>query len=242
MSASDVDTEMRTIRDMLSADIFTDNIQRHGLEWEMACASMDVIEDAQLAIDAFDRKPVSEEVPARRVEHALDETDLLRFLEVEHAPDETDLLRLLAGQRYLEVYGLFQAFFLQQDAIRHLAAALKLGEPKDPDLKEVRDLRNKFFGHPSKHDRQSPTTYHGLTRVTVTTDEITGWTYGPRFSTKTISINAEIAKQAEGATRVLGQLRRELGQLRHELLTEENDLPPADLLRTQHRDRRGVTH
>ena len=177
MTASDVNTELRAIRDMLSADIFTDNIQRHGLEWEMACASMDMIGDAQLAIDAFNRKPVSE------------------------------------GQRYLEVYGLFQAFFLQQDAIRHLAAALKLRKPKDPDLSVVRDLRNRYFGHPSnrKRDRQSPTTYHGLTRVTVTSDEIAGWTYTyRRFSTETISIDASIAKQAEGTTRVLGQLRHEL--------------------------------
>ena len=185
MTASDVDTELRAIRDMLSADIFTDNIQRHGLEWEMACASMDMIGDAQLAIDAFDRKPVSE------------------------------------GQRYLEVYGLFQAIFLQQDAIRFLAAALKLSGPKeDPDLSDLRELRNKYFGHPSNYtpDRKSPATHHGLTRVTVTSDEITGWTYDPQFSTETISLNASIAKQAECATRVLGELRHELEAKREDYL------------------------
>jgi hypothetical protein len=118
----------------------------------------------------------------------------------------------------LEVYGLFQAFFLQGDAIEKLAVALKLSKLKvfdDPDLGAVRDLRNRYFGHPSKHDpskheREKTTTYHGLTRITVTSDEITGWTRHPRFSTKTISLNASIAKQTEGATRVLGQLRHEL--------------------------------
>jgi hypothetical protein len=60
VTASDVNTELRAIRDMLSADIFTDNIQRHGLDWDMACASMDMIGDTQLAIDAFNSKPVSE--------------------------------------------------------------------------------------------------------------------------------------------------------------------------------------
>jgi hypothetical protein len=172
---------------MLSADIFTDNIQRHGLEWEMACACMDMIGDAQLAIDAFNRKPVSE------------------------------------GQRYLEVYGLFQAFFLQQDAIVNLAAALKLSEIKvfeDPDFTVVRPLRNRYFGHPSKHDWAKSTTYHGLTRVTVTSDEITGWTYDPRFSTETISINASISKQAEGATRVLGRLRHELEAKREDFMLD----------------------
>jgi hypothetical protein len=192
VSASDVDTELRAIRDIVSADIFTDNIHRDGLEWEMACASMDMIGDAQLAIDAFDRKPVSE---GQRLE--------------------------VYGQRYLEVYGVFQAIYLQQDAIVNLAAALKLSEIKafeDPDFKVVRDLRNRYIGHPSKHDLKKTTTYHGLSRMTVTSDEITGWTRDPRFSTKPISINASIAKQAEGATRVLGQLRHELEAKREDYI------------------------
>jgi hypothetical protein len=148
---------------------------------------MDMIGDAQLAIDAFNHKAVSE------------------------------------GQRYLEVYGLFQAFFLQQDAIVNLSAALKLSEInvfEDPDFSAVRPLRNRYFGHPSKHDWAKPTTYHGLTRVTVTSDEITGWTYGPRFSTETISINASIAKQTDGATRVLGQLRHELEAKRKDYMLD----------------------
>ena len=113
----------------------------------------------------------------------------------------------------MEVYGLFQAIFLQQDAIVDLAAALDLSaiEPfDDPDFSGVRDLRNRFFGHPSEHKWKKTTTHHGLTRLTVTSDEITGWTRDPRFSTEAISMNAWIAKQADGATRVLGQLRHEL--------------------------------
>jgi hypothetical protein len=146
VSASDVDTELRTLRASLNDGIFINNIQRHGFEWKMACASMDMIGDAQLAIDAFGRKPVSD-------------------------GQRSDVYE----QRYLEVYGLFQAIFLQQDAIRDLAAALKLSKInpfKDPDFSIVRDWRNRYFGHPSKHDpskheREKTTTYHGLTRVTV---------------------------------------------------------------------------
>jgi hypothetical protein len=152
---------------------------------ELPCSA-----DAQLAIDAFNRKPLSE------------------------------------GQRYLEVYGIFQAFFLQQDAIVNLAAALKLSEIKvfdDPDFSVVRALRNRYFGHASKHDWEKPTTYHGLTRVTVTSDEITGWTYDPRFSTQTISINASISRQAEGATRVLGQLRHELEAKREDYMPRNSN-------------------
>jgi hypothetical protein len=188
VTASDVNTELRTIRNMLTADISTDNILRHG-EFDMAVACMDMIGDTQLAIDAFDRRPASE--GQGHVE--------------------------VYGQRYLEVHGLFQAIFLQQDGIRHLAAALNLSKIdvfKDPDLGDLRELRNKYFGHPSNYtpDRKKiPATYHGLTRVTVTRDEITAWTYTyPRFSTETISIKASIAKQAKGATRVLERLLHEL--------------------------------
>ena len=176
MPTAAVDTELSTIRDMLNEDMFVSNIRRHRFEWEMACACMDMIGDALLAIDAFDGEPNS------------------------------------AGRAYLQVYGLFQAFFLQQHSIQSLAAALKIDGLKvgdDPDLKELRELRNKYFGHPFKHDVPKPTTYHGLTRITVTGDEITGWTY-PEFSTETIIVSASIAKQAEGAVRVLMQLRQRL--------------------------------
>jgi hypothetical protein len=60
----------------------------------------------------------------------------------------------------------------------NLAAALMCSEVeifKDPDMGPVRELRNKYFGHPSKRDRPPPTTYHGLSRITVTSDEITDW-------------------------------------------------------------------
>jgi hypothetical protein len=183
-TVSDVDTEIQAIRDVVNEGVFVNNIERHGFEWDMACASMDMIGDAQLAIDAFDDKPAS------------------------------------AGQRYLEVYGLFQAFFLQQHAIKDLAAALRLADLKvldDPDMKEVRELRNKYVGHPSKHDVPKPTTYHGLTRITVTSDEITGWTF-PRFRTETISISASIAKQAQAAVRVLKQLQQRLEDKRKDYI------------------------
>lgn len=182
MATSEVDSEIRAIRDMVNGAVFVNNIDRHGFLWDMACASMDMVGDSQLAIDAFGARPAN------------------------------------AGQRYLEIYGLFQAIFLQQDAVVNLLAALKSARLKisdDPDMGAVRVLRNKYFGHPSKSDRPAPTTYHGISRMTVHSAEITGWTY-PGFSTEVINVNDVVEQQGRGASRVLGLLRQELEVKRKE--------------------------
>ena len=54
------------------------------------------------------------------------------------------------GERYLRLYGVLQALFLQQDAVKHAAEAV--GEEWEPsaDLSEIRTIRNKSIGHPTK--------------------------------------------------------------------------------------------
>ena len=49
-------TKIRAIRDLFTKGIFIYNLQRDGFEWDMAVASMDMIGDTQLAIDAFDNE------------------------------------------------------------------------------------------------------------------------------------------------------------------------------------------
>lgn len=171
-----VASEMEKLREISNAPIFIYNLKRHGFLWDMVCASMDMIGDSQLAIDAFGGSTTDD------------------------------------GQAYLEIYGLFQAMFLQQDALVNLTAGLKLGNLRvfdDPDMGRVRELRNKYFGHPTKRDRPGPTTYHGLTRMTVTTAEITGWTY-PVFATETIRVANIVKQQEQGAIRILQKLIRGL--------------------------------
>lgn len=133
------------------------------------------------------------------------------------------------GQRYLEVYGLFQAFFLQQDALVNLAAGLNLAEIEvDAHFCSIRDLRNKYFGHPSKSDRPKPTTYHGLSRITINRAEITAWTY-PNFSTETIDIAATVKQQEQGALSTLEELFRRLTEKRKDyVMTFDGQALPTD--------------
>lgn len=97
------------------------------------------------------------------------------------------------GSEYLRVYGLFQAIFMQQDAVRNLAEGLnspKINISTDPAASEVREMRNKYFGH-HKYKRNGITTYHGISRMTVGSSFITAWTY-PNFSTEDINLKEAI--------------------------------------------------
>lgn len=60
------------------------------------------------------------------------------------------------GDKYLVIYGLLQALFLQQDAVINLCESLKISKKIDdyPKLKEIRELRNDSIGHPTKRDRR----------------------------------------------------------------------------------------
>lgn len=51
------------------------------------------------------------------------------------------------GLQYIYTYGLLQALFLQQDAIRHLAEAFELAHTPSQRLLKIRELRNSAIGH-----------------------------------------------------------------------------------------------
>jgi len=194
MTVATVDSEMHLVRDLVNDGVLFGNREKLGFVWDMVCASMDMVGDAQLAIDSFGGRPTND------------------------------------GQGYLEIYGLFQAFFLQQDALANLVAGLNLDkiDEFDTHFRSIRELRNKYFGHPSKRDRPAPTTYHGLSRMTVGRGEITAWTY-PNFSVETIDIAATIKQQARGALSTLEDLYQRLTEKRKKyVMTFDGQTLPTD--------------
>lgn len=72
------------------------------------------------------------------------------------------------GEKYLRLYGVLQALFMQQDAVINMCESL--GCQNDltthPKLKEIRDIRNDSIGHPTK--RRNYKSYHFISRVTIT--------------------------------------------------------------------------
>ena len=72
------------------------------------------------------------------------------------------------GENYLRVYGLLQAIFLQQDAIRCLHDQF-VGASLEPQLnwKEIRELRNLSSGHPLEKSDRSGTRRTMISRITI---------------------------------------------------------------------------
>lgn len=59
---------------------------------------------------------------------------------------------LTHGAKILLCYGFLQALYVQQDAVRTLGGAFELPwkPDDDPELKRIRDVRNRLCGHPSR--------------------------------------------------------------------------------------------
>jgi len=109
------------------------NLLKNPKFWNQLCSSLDVIEDSDLAIDAY--------------------------INSEFGKDD--------GEKYLSLYGVLQALFLQQDAVTNLCESLGLTNNLivNPKLKEIRDIRNDSIGHPTK--RGNYKSYHFISRVTI---------------------------------------------------------------------------
>jgi len=122
------------IRDFINKPRKQFNLLKNRRFWNQLCSSLDVIEDSDLAIDAYINR--------------------------EFGKDN--------GEKYLRLYGVLQALFLQQDAVANMRESLELPDnlTTHPKLKEIRDIRNDSIGHPTK--RGNYKSYHFISRVTIT--------------------------------------------------------------------------
>ncbi len=114
------------------------------------------------------------------------------------------------GKLYLTIYGLLQAFFLQQDAVEHLCEALDVQDrlKNYPKLMEIREIRHISVGHPTKKDKPKPTTYHVISRITMSKQGFQLITYdGAGGSTfQDISIPDLIANQLKFISEMLAKI------------------------------------
>ena len=60
----------------------------------------------------------------------------------QQGPSTTDL-----GFLYLMTYGLLQALFVQQDAVKYAAEAVRMPYSRPAELVEIRQVRNSAIGH-----------------------------------------------------------------------------------------------
>lgn len=90
-----------------------------------------------------------------------DSLEAIQSYEKEHYPDDI-------GLKYLFTYGLLQALFLMQDALRHLSEAFHIPFQLTDTLREIRNFRNASIGHPTKQDQKGKRYYNYISRISMT--------------------------------------------------------------------------
>jgi len=108
---------------------------------------------------------------------------------------------------YLYLYGLLQAFFLQQDAVNHLSIALfdeEINWKRDfAELYEIRELRNDAIGHPTNRNNKS---LHFITRYSLTKNFFQLSSHFPsegRMDMRSIYITELLEKQEKSIISIL---------------------------------------
>ena len=78
-----------------------------------------------------------------------------------------DIDRADDGVKYVFVYGVLQALFVQQDAVQNFHEALNIPYTQDPSLENIRDIRNDSVGHPTKRGGGQGHSYNFIARITL---------------------------------------------------------------------------
>ncbi len=114
------------------------------------------------------------------------------------------------GEQYLRVYGIFQALFVQQDALEHFVEVIRPGMTLNlvDVLKDVRETRNATVGHPTKLQRKGETSAHGISRITMTKEgfDLLSFSEKNGMSFRYVPVLELIAKQRGEALRILSDV------------------------------------
>lgn len=142
------------------------------------CGSLDAIESTQLAVDSYNG------------------------LKKDNIKD--------IGLEFLTVYGLFQSLYVQQDSVLNLCKSIDIPECKKKtyfktnhsDLYEIRQLRNKGIGHPSKDIAKNT---HSML-VNGNSIELFSYTETGEFSFTTYEIPDCIETQNQSLCKIIQQV------------------------------------
>ncbi|WP_339880791.1 hypothetical protein [uncultured Algoriphagus sp.] len=120
------------------------------------------------------------------------------------------------GRSTLLIYGLLQAFFLQQDGLYHLYKCIvnnKINQTNFFDLfsfdKDIREVRNDIAGHPTNRKN---TEFYFIAKGPISKDRFTYAGYTPTFRAVKVDINSFISKQSEFANTVLQTIKDDISK------------------------------
>jgi hypothetical protein len=117
------------------------------------------------------------------------------------------------GGGYLLIYGILQTLFLQQDAVRNLCAALKIGYVPDAMLEQIREIRNDSVGHPTKRGGGQGSAFNFISRVSLSKfsfDLMTTYADGTAPLFRHIDVPSLIKNQQQILLRALAEVLEKL--------------------------------
>lgn len=119
---------------------------------------------------------------------------------------------LTTGLRYIFTYGILQALFLQQDAVRHLSEAFDFAYTPSEGLKNIRNIRNAAIGHPTKHQIKTSTYYNYISRMSLAKTGFTLIRSSPEEDTRFLDVDVStiIAEQLADIEKALNSLAGKL--------------------------------
>lgn len=140
MEATVISDRLDAIRRLIEQEPLASTLKQDQDTWLKLLSSVTALEDTDEAIRAFDFVPINRQALGEQI-----------------------------GERYLALYGVFQALYLQQDAVTHLCEALAVPFQRQqyPGLQRARDLRNSTIGHPTHQDRPKPVSRNFFSRTTI---------------------------------------------------------------------------
>lgn len=120
------------------------------------------------------------------------------------------------GVTYILAYGVLQAIFLQQDAIKHLTLSLGLPFKLPKELREIRELRNDATGHPTQRDvynKKGIKSFHHISRATLSKKGfqlLSTYSNKDSFDFRDVDLYEIIKIQAQFAEKLLAEILDEL--------------------------------
>ncbi len=116
------------------------------------------------------------------------------------------------GGRYLFLYGLFQALYIQQDAFKTLCESLEYPwEVKDNKIvSRIRNIRNDGVGHPTNRKGLFP--YHFISRITIEQNSFEMFSHkiNKKLVCRTIKIQPLVSKQKKEFVKLFKKIINQL--------------------------------
>jgi hypothetical protein len=174
------------IRELINKPILNSLLSQDHKKWNLMCGSIDAIESAQSAIDSY---------------ICLDK-DKLSYI----GP-------------HLVIYGLFQAFYVQQDSVSQLCGSIGIDfkiknlETQHPDLYEIRQLRDRGIGHPSKQGEMNSKHVMSIGNDSI---QLFSYTETGQSSYPKYRISDCIEKQSQSLCGILQKVIEKMGSIEKE--------------------------